>query len=561
MKTIALIAMSINTVSTCAGQLRHLLGERVNLKHYAVRAGCLPEHIEADLILFLSEEACEQAVERCAGHPVLIARRSINYHEVNKLLEIPAGTDVLLVNDLVNSANTTIALLQTLGIDHINYYPCCPQIHNYPPLKIAVTPGESQLVPKCVENIIDIQTRLIDITTIVEILIRLDLLSFYADFLSANYVQDIIRLSKISHKDLNEIQRLEELVRQKRLEERNIAPETLEKIIGTSPAIRQTVAIARKMAVSDSAILIQGESGTGKELIARGIHNASARHSGPFVAVNFAALSENLLESELFGYVPGAFTGASRHGSAGLFEEAHHGTLFLDEIGDAPLQFQVRLLRVLQEKQIRRVGSTKVIPIDVRIIVATNRDLQALIVQNKFRRDLYYRLNVLPIHLPPLRERGDDILLLAEAFYKKHITARSIQPLPAAEYFKHISNALLRYRWPGNIRELQNIVEYLTALSPTEAPALSLLPEEFRSPSANVPQPTADVNLEEIVYNTICKANRLHEPLGRRSLAKKLHQPENRIRLVLEKLSKSQKIILRRGRGGLLAAEPENSVL
>ena len=173
------------------------------------------------------------------------------------------------------------------------------------------------------------------------------------------------------------------------------------------------------MAKSDSTVFIQGESGTGKELLAQSIHNDSNRSSGPFVAINFAALSETLLESELFGYVEGSFTGAKKGGSSGLFEAAHKGTLFLDEIGDAPLPFQVKLLRVLQERQIRRVGSIKVIPIDVRVIVATNHNLKEHIKAGLMREDLYYRLNVLPIKMPALRERKEDILPLAYSFYKK----------------------------------------------------------------------------------------------------------------------------------------------
>ncbi len=558
MKSLVLVAMGSNTAIACAEQLHHLLGERVNISHYDARQELLPTHIQADLVVFASQEAYRQIKERCQESPVLVARRSINYHEVNKLFEIPAGTDVLLVNDLIDSTNTTIALLQTIGIDHINYYPCSPQLANYPHLKIAVTPGERQLVPEFVETIIDIKTRLIDITTIVEILIRLDLLELYADFLSANYVQDIIRLSKISYQDINEIQRLEDLIRQKHLKEQHIAPNTFDKTIGKSPAIQKTIFMAKKMAATDSVILIQGESGTGKELIAQGIHNASTRRNGPFVAVNFAALSENLLESELFGYVPGAFTGASRQGAIGLFEEAQHGTIFLDEIGDATLPFQVRLLRVLQEKQIRRVGSSKIIPIDVRVIVATNRDLKKLIAEGSFRQDLYYRLAVLPIHMPLLRERGFDILLLAKAFYKEQNRSQKNLPLPADVYFHEVAACLLDYSWPGNIRELQNIIEYITTLSPTKAPDISLLPGELRQIPAKenpaLPVPSTD-KLKQAICEEVFQANCCHRSIGRRSLAKKMQQPENHIRLLLNELQEEGRILFRRGRGGLWATQ------
>ena len=210
-------------------------------------------------------------------------------------------------------------------------------------------------------------------------------------------------------KDVSEIHRLEESVRRRLYQEQNIARYDFSHIVGKSPALQKVLSLAQKMAKSDSTVFIQGESGTGKELLAQSIHNASNRSSGPFVAINFAALSETLLESELFGYVEGSFTGAKKGGSSGLFEAAHKGTLFLDEIGDAPLPFQVKLLRVLQERQIRRVGSIKVIPIDVRVIVATNHNLKEHIKAGLMREDLYYRLNVLPIKMPALRERKEDI--------------------------------------------------------------------------------------------------------------------------------------------------------
>ena len=204
-------------------------------------------------------------------------------------------------------------------------------------------------------------------------------------------------------KDVSEIHRLEESVRRRLYEEQNIARYNFADIIGNSPALKKILSLAKKMAKTDATIFIQGESGTGKELLAQSIHNASSRRKGPFVAINFAALSETLLESELFGYEEGAFTGAKRGGSAGLFEIAHKGTLFLDEIGDAPLPFQVKLLRVLQEKQVRRVGGLKVIPIDVRIIVATNHNLKEDIKLKLFREDLYYRLNVFTFKNPCIK--------------------------------------------------------------------------------------------------------------------------------------------------------------
>ncbi|MBQ9299400.1 MAG: sigma 54-interacting transcriptional regulator [Clostridia bacterium] len=236
-------------------------------------------------------------------------------------------------------------------------------------------------------------------------------------------------------------------------------------ILGESPAIHTAIYQARRFARVDSNILLMGETGTGKELFAQSIHNESDRAHGPFVAVNCAAIPENLMESELFGYEGGAFTGASKTGKEGLFEAAHEGTIFLDEVSEIPLALQSRLLRVIQEREVRRVGANRVIPINVRIICATNRDLLDMIRQGRFREDLYYRLKVLSVQLPPLRERDGDMALImqhyltyyAHKFGKDQIT---LSPEAAAR--------VAAYRWPGNIREIRNISEQLAVLSESE---------------------------------------------------------------------------------------------
>lgn len=556
MKKLVMIALRKTTIQACLAQLHKLLYSQVNIIAYNVDSGKIPAHISADLVLFVSHEAYIRAKACCRGNKILVARRSVNYHEVAKLFKIKAGTDVLLVNDLPDSTNKTIALLQTIGIDHINYHPYYPQMDSCPHLKMAVTAGEPELVPDFVETVIDIKTRLIDITTIVEVLLRLGVLQLYADFLSANYVHDIISLSKKIYSRNIELMNLKALVAKKQIKKDKKAVYTFSKIIGKSSHLKQVLLRAKKMALSSSPILIQGESGTGKELIAQSLHNASAYSSGPFVAVNFASLSESLLESELFGYVPGAFTGAKRDGAIGLFEEANHGTLFLDEIGDAPLSFQVKLLRVLQEKQLRRVGGSKTIPINVRIITATNKNLAKMIKGGSFRRDLYYRLNVLPIKMPALRERGSDILLLAKTFYQRRALQHACMTIPAQSYFRYISDILLNYTWPGNIRELENIVIYLTTLSPNAAPLPELLPAKMRTglPEKKFfsPEKSSSVSLKEKILAQISAANRSHASIGRRSLAQKLHQPESQIRFFIEELKKDGYLISRRGRGGLL---------
>jgi two-component system, NtrC family, response regulator PilR len=225
--------------------------------------------------------------------------------------------------------------------------------------------------------------------------------------------------------------------------------------------LKQTV---RTVATTASTVLIHGESGTGKELVARAVHTCSPRATDPFVSVNCGAFPETLLESELFGYLKGAFTGATQN-KRGLFEVAGGGTIFLDEISEMTLAMQVKLLRVLQERTIRPVGGTSEIPIDVRVIAATNRDLDRAVAENLFREDLYYRLNVIPIRVPNLRERREDILLLANHFLKKYATAANRSILRVN---KNSLDALCDYEWPGNVRQLENTVERAVALEMTD---------------------------------------------------------------------------------------------
>lgn len=231
-------------------------------------------------------------------------------------------------------------------------------------------------------------------------------------------------------------------------------------ILGESLGTRRTLEIIRRVATSEASVLLCGETGTGKELFARALHRASARSAGPFIAVNCAAIPEQLIESELFGHLRGAFTGASAQ-RAGRFAAAAGGTLFLDEIGELPLAGQAKLLRVLEERTMCPVGADADVPVDVRVVAATHRDLEELVAQGKFRADLYFRLSVVPVELPPLRARGDDIELLAEAAIK-----RAMQRGGRAVALDDDARALLRtYSWPGNVRELNHVVERAVALA------------------------------------------------------------------------------------------------
>lgn len=251
----------------------------------------------------------------------------------------------------------------------------------------------------------------------------------------------------------------------------------LDNVVGTSEKMRKVLETVERISKTDVTVLIEGESGTGKELIAKGIHFSGARRDKPFVAVNCAAIPENLIEAELFGYKRGAFTGANFE-SKGKFEEANGGTLFLDEIGSMPFPLQTRLLRVLQEQEITRLGENNPRKIDVRIIAATNENLTDLIKENNFREDLYYRLAVVPVRLPPLRERREDIPLLTEHFLKKSSAKHKInQPKIEREVF----GAFYKHAWMGNVRELENIVERMIVLSDDASLSLADVPENIKN--------------------------------------------------------------------------------
>lgn len=265
----------------------------------------------------------------------------------------------------------------------------------------------------------------------------------------------------ITFQDITRVQEIETKIRKNVLARKFIARHQFTDIIGTSPQLVESKRIAKEMSPIDATVLIYGESGTGKELFAQSIHNNSQRKNGPFVAVNCAALPSNLLESELFGYVEGAFTGANKKGKQGLFEMAHNGTIFLDEISEMDKYGQNRLLRVLQEKQVMRLGDDKIIPVDVRIIAATNKDLMELINENLFRQDLFYRLKLLTLDLPPLRDRTGDLKLLAhyfaERFKQKYHKKLTFSP--------EIYDCLGEHHWPGNVREFMYFIERLVIIA------------------------------------------------------------------------------------------------
>jgi propionate catabolism operon transcriptional regulator len=279
----------------------------------------------------------------------------------------------------------------------------------------------------------------------------------------------------ISCQDPINIQRVDRQIRT-RIKPHAVASRyELAQLLGNSPAISRVKKMAQQFARSQATVLLLGESGTGKELIAQGIHMASDRRDLPFVAVNCAAVSETLLESELFGYEDGAFTGARRGGKIGLFEAAHKGTLFLDEVGEMPVSLQARLLRVLQEREVLRVGATEPTPVNVRVIAATHRDLLAHVGHGQFRLDLYYRLNILRLEVPPLRERPDDVAPLAQALHRQVCARLGLPPSRTQPLIDALVGQAPRHNWPGNVRELENLIERAVACSVSSEPDLLLV--------------------------------------------------------------------------------------
>ena len=372
-------------------------------------------------------------------------------------------------------------------------------------------------------------------------LFRFDDTNYMVSKTAIRMVDQVVGYSVIFN-DERDIKNIGENLNQKLAKSGLVAKYSFDRVLHSSPAMNKCIERAQKVAPTDYTILITGESGTGKELMAQSIHNYSRRKNYPFVAINCAALPESLLESELFGYEKGAFTGASANGKLGLFEQASKGTVFLDEIGDMSLNLQARLLRVLQEKQVMRLGSDRMISVDIRIIAATNRDLPRAVQEGTFREDLYYRLCNIPIQLPPLRERKGDVLHLFRAFL-----GDQYEELTPAE-----RESLERYRWPGNIRELRNAADYYLALGelPVTMGAAAEVEEE--------PVKEKSLTLRDRVLNMIRDNTSEHSGIGRTAILYRLREEnvnvsDDRLRKLLSELADEGEITVGRGRTGCMA--------
>ncbi|MCE5242760.1 MAG: sigma 54-interacting transcriptional regulator [Syntrophobacteraceae bacterium] len=543
--------------------INNIIGSKVRVISQ-VSDECASRPLQADVIMSSGVFLVPHLRSVYRDTPIVAPRRLITGYNLEKVLMLPRGGRVLVVNHPRASTEETIESLKELGITHLEYVPYWKGCRrDFSAFGAAISPGMSHLCPREIPRVIDIGPRTISLHSFLELLIALDLdlgyledfATYYHNFLLESSrklagvleqseiqrsIQEIIinqfdaaliaargsgkvdianraaaRLFKkdIEHildenvsgllsgfrhtvnmkaetggsarsssiydydgkqvlvqripveteyparfiytfREIARIQRLEKDVRIRLAQKGHVIKYRFDDLWTGSGVMKDLKEKALNFAATEKNILIVGESGTGKELFAHAIHASSPRREGPFVAVNFAAIPEGLIESELFGYETGAFTGAKKGGKTGFFEQAHGGTIFLDEIGDAPLNVQSRLLRVLQEKEILKVGSSRITPVDVRIVAGTNRDLLEAMREKKFRNDLYYRLNTLPLEIPPLRERREDVQLILERYLMERYGFRKDFSHAAAECLRH-------YDWPGNVRELINLAEYV----------------------------------------------------------------------------------------------------
>lgn len=653
---VAIICVNKKNSIAIKGQLDKILGELIDFECYDLKD--TDSFLGSNLFLVSGNKAAKHVSNLIMDNSdILIMRRTIKKENHEKILNIKEGSKILVVNDDQEMAEATISLLYELGLKNnelIPYFPGCDYVKG--DFELAITPNEVRLVPYDIKEIMNIGTRIIDPSTIFDILFKLGLISKATIKIVNDYSKNSILLSpslgyllnnlydsdidyvqilnnidygiiiydrdkKISFynketqrilttngnsfknytydkmdaliKDINVNENVQNIVHKingnlylisnyiffdidnipnggmlKISDYRNLekilysvknlnysklylAKHTFEDIIGESIQIKKNKEVAMNFALSEAPIMIQGESGTGKELFAQSIHNSSTRKSGPFVAFNCAALSESLIESELFGYEAGAFTGAKKEGKVGLFELANGGTIFLDEIGDLPVNLQAKLLRVLQEGEFMRVGGTEIIPINVRIISATNKDLVKLINEKRFRSDLYYRLNVLPLYIEPFRNRRVDIKCLFDFFYKINNMNKDIS--------KSVIDVLLNYNWPGNGREIRNCVEYLCTIN-KNCIRLEDIPKYLIDNNKYIDNSSNQVDLKK--YDTwlyilmILKDAKIHgKKLGRKSIINELktysvYKTESEIRILLQMLSNKEFVISTKGRGG-----------
>ena len=669
MKKIVIITYSEHAAELYFDILDEVLQNAISLSRISLETDKIDSLIQADLAVISSFELYELVKKYVPeGTQILIPNLTIMKKAYRMIQDLPDGSRAILVNANFSMAVACVEQIYRFGARHIELIPYSPYLDEVKDVKIAITPGEGQNLPKWIDQVIDIGKRVIDINTIINILIyfnkeelfntekmkrycrqimpqnylpqpngQINLFSMN-DFFMTNYrfgiisftpqgiilnfnsvaekilgyskstviggnvldlfsdfaVKEIIRNLKPMTKKQIQINDQDLLVDMNygNLSTSKICYLTFEKLHQSASTIKsyknQIVGkgfmakyhfkniitqntemlklkeLGALNAVSDSSVLILGESGTGKELFAQAIHNASKRRDAPFVAINCAAVAESLLESELFGYDEGAFTGARRGGKKGLFELAHKGTIFLDEIGEMPVHLQARLLRVLQEKEISHIGGNKVISINIRIIAATNCNVLQLIREGRFRKDLYYRLNVATLKLPPLRERKEDIPLLISEFKNQMGISFDILPETLDKLYKH--------DWDGNIRELYNCIESFQNLRKPVITPSDVALSDSTSMESDVPYTPKKNQIEKkeeqtglqteslIILEILYEAKFNNKTTGRKSIVEACHKrcvyiSEMRLRAILPDMEKQGLITILKGRGGTKITE------
>ena len=497
----------------------------------------LPSIEETDLILFTDPDILDKLYDiiECNA-PTLMMKRTITRKALDDLKKLPANKRALVANINQYMANDTLALLYQLGINQLKLNSFYKGLESIPEnIDYIIAPERYDFLPEIDAEIIIIGNRVFDISNIMDILSLLEVERKKAEQIVKNY---IFRVPTFWY---GAKYRWDKRSKQPKKLTGYFSKYEFKDLIGKNKRFLTTKNKAKKISKTNSTIILSGETGTGKELFAGAIHNNSLRKNNPFVAINCTTLPENLLESELFGYEKGAFTGANKEGKIGLFERADKGTLFLDEIGDLPLSLQTRLLRVIEEKEIMRIGGDSIIPIDVRIIAATNRNLQELVDKGKFRKDLYFRLNVFQFQIPSLRERREDIPILIEYFFEKWEASRILKQ----DFISFYNN----YKWPGNIRELKNVLKNMITLSQDDL-KLENLPDYLK----NEENFNKDI-IKNIILKLIYSLEYNNQNTGRRSLLKKFKElffyiSENNLRDIIKSLEKDKYINICKGRKG-----------
>ncbi|SHK31499.1 sigma-54 interaction domain-containing protein [Paramaledivibacter caminithermalis] len=678
-KTLAIISYSLETVKIYYEQIKSLFADNVDVIKFCVDDEEIKRGITADIVLIPSYNALNKIRKYIKNRAeIIFVNRTISKSGFDKIMSIPKGTEVMLLDESLEMSKQMISVLYQIGIRHIDLIPGSIQERIDIKNRILIVLGQSKNIPNEANKVINIGSSLIDINTIIDLGIKLKLdhilnrqniKKSYKEIITANVgLSEILiktnrfesqldillqviddgviainskglifsynesakrilgfrneevidrdgiklfpqipfeyalrkiksvkeRLVKINGDDVvvsvdtithsgkiygavaiirrfSEAERKQHKLRAQLIGKGHKAKYKFDDIIGESEEIRKCKDIARRMSKSNSSILITGESGTGKELFAHAMHNSSKRRDYQFVAVNCGALPESLLESELFGYEEGAFTGARRGGKPGLFELAHRGTLFLDEIGEMPLKLQMRLLRVLQEREVMRIGGDRLINVDIRLIAATNRDLKKMVKKGEFREDLYYRLNVLPLKIPPLRKRLQDIFPLINQIKKEFNSD--------FKFTEKAKQALITHNWRGNVRELRNYIEYLVNLNIKEVDIddlpieleVSLKDEVFDREEKRLTEKFIDSigkNIKKYIFvlEELDKSFVEKKRIGRRSICLKAKErgifvSEQEVRNILINLEKFLMVEIFRGRSGTVITEYGRRVL